>query len=433
MILFNQTFNDIQIIIVLKKNSDFKNIKIASKYKLLSKKIEILTLIHKWEANFYKIINRLKGKFTIFLDEFFDLQKDELFKIYNLTKGKINNIYKYFTNNNHSLYLIRSKVLKDIYDIKINFNNFQEIINYVYALPPLNFNYLPICYCPNNKYTSLCYTSMLSVLSSKGFNSYILFFIIIPNDFAEQNIKFLETLYEQYDYFNITFIKMDDRYDNAFTSNYLTIHAYYRYSLGELIPNLNKIIYLDADTICLGDLSNFYNLNFEGKVILGRILQSNTINNSEYYSINSGILLLNLKEMRKIKFEKLVLNYLKKGFGYKNLGKQVIRNKWTDLHTVDQALINMYFYEFIGLFPPKYNGLSFNYEQTVKFNKDSGHLYDDNYLYYSFKYPSIKHFSGSKKDIFFKDDWTNFARKSKYFLQISDNLSNIYNYSFKYL
>ena len=83
---------------------------------------------------------------------------------------------------------------------------------------------------------------MLSVLNSKEYYSYILFYIVVSKDFKEQNKCFLESLYEQYDYFNITFIRMDDRYKNAFTASYLTIHAYYRYSLGELIPNLNKIL-----------------------------------------------------------------------------------------------------------------------------------------------------------------------------------------------
>ena len=105
----------------------------------------------------------------------------------------------------------------------------------------------------------------------------------------------------------ITFIKIDDRYNNAFIASYLTIQAYYRYSLGELIHNLDKIIYLDADTICLTDLSDFYNINFNGKMILGRAIRHTKNDKVEYFTINTGILLLNLREMRKKKFEKRLL------------------------------------------------------------------------------------------------------------------------------
>jgi lipopolysaccharide biosynthesis glycosyltransferase len=275
---------------------------------------------------------------------------------------------------------------------------------------------------------------MLSVLDSKGIFSFILFYLLIPKNFKEENIRFLKSLYEQYDYFNITFIKMDDRWKNAYTSVYLTIHAYYRYSLGELIHNFEKLIYLDADTICFGDLFGFYNLNFGGKIFLGRILQTNKIDSKEYYTINNGILLLNLKEMRKIKIEKMILNILKNGFPNKNLHQSEINNKWTNnFKTADQALINKYFFKYIGLIPPKYNGKHyFDYNSTIEYNKDSGNLYNNDYLYFSFKFPVIRHYPGSKQNLFYNEDWGYYARKSKYFKALSKDLSDIYNYSFIY-
>lgn len=42
---------------------------------------------------------------------------------------------------------------------------------------------------------------------------------------------------------------MDDRYHNAYTDKRITSQAYYRFSLGELLPNVNKIIYFDTDII----------------------------------------------------------------------------------------------------------------------------------------------------------------------------------------
>ena len=270
---------------------------------------------------------------------------------------------------------------------------------------------------------------MLSVLESKQAFSFIIFYIIIPKDFENQNIRFLESLYEQYDYFNITFLLMDDRWKNAFTARYLTIHTYFRYSLAELLPNVDKIIYLDVDTLCLTDLLDFFNLNFRGKALLGRVLKTNKINNQEYYTINAGILLLNLKEMRKIKFEKELLNIMKNGYGHKNVTTEKAYNKWTSLIMPGQAILNLYFYKHIGPFPPKYNAKdNFDYDKIIKINKELGDLYDNDYLYFSFRFPSIKHYPGTKKNIFFHKDWMYFARKSKYFNEISENLSNIFVY-----
>ena len=311
--------------------------------------------------------------------------------------------------------MIRTKILRDIIDSKIEFKNFQEIIYYLYSFEIPKLNYIPIAFCPDNNYGPLVYTSMISILISKEYYTYIIFFIIIPHDFEKKNILLSESLYEQFEYFNITYIKMDNRYQNAFTASYFTISAFYRFSLGELIPDLNKIIYMDADTICLTDLANLYNLNFKGKIILGQVLSTNRSFRTGYYSINSGILLLDLRAMRKIEMEKKVL--------------RIINNRRKIL---DQSIINEYFFKYIGLFPPKYNAYSLDYRRVVQFNNRSGNLYNNDYLYFSFIHPSIRHFIGPKGDLFTKKEWAYFARQSKYFNKLTKNFCDIYNYSSKY-
>ena len=114
--------------------------------------------------------------------------------------------------------------------------------------------------------------------------------MIIPKNYKKINKEFLKSLYDQYDYFNITFLEMDDRYNKAFISRYITKEAYYRFSLGELIPYLNKIIYLDTDIIAYRDLTNLYNFNFNGKIILGQLSCANKSPKTGIYNINTGLL-----------------------------------------------------------------------------------------------------------------------------------------------
>lgn len=97
---------------------------------------------------------------------------------------------------------------------------------YIDSLDKPRLNYISIAFCLNDYYSAYVYVAMISILDSKNYHTYISFYLIIPNDFTNKNIDFLSSIYDQYDFFNITFLKMDDRYDKAFISRYLTTHAY---------------------------------------------------------------------------------------------------------------------------------------------------------------------------------------------------------------
>ena len=214
---------------------------------------------------------------------------------------------------------------------------------------------------------------------------------------------------------------MDNRYDFAYISRYLTKQTYYRFSVAELLPFLDKIIYLDTDIIVYNDLNEFYNLNFNGKIILGQPTFYNKSTKTGIYKINNGVLLLNLKKMRNIHIEEKVLYILNHGFQ-------------NDYH--DQFLLNQFFYEIIGIFPPKYHIRPWkDFNELKSFNRQSGNVYDNDYLYFSSKYPTILHYAYKTKPIFSNssnsEDWWYFARKSKYFSKKTENISNIFNFTYE--
>ena len=413
--LYEPTFINIQIIFIYNYlSSDYiKNKSIESLIK--DKKIELHKYMNKdWKNNFIDLFEKIKGNFFIVLDELIKFGNDDLLNLYCKVKGSISNIFNFSFHNNMTYHLIRTKICRNFIDSEYDFDNYQDIINFLIQQPNPYIKYIPIAYCPNNFYASLTYTSMISVLSSKVIYSYILFYLIINDDFTPKNMKLIESLYEQFDYFNITFIKMDNRYEKAYTRRYLSKNAFYRLSLGELLPNLNKVIYLDSDTIILKDLSNLYELNFMGKIFLASMLTfDNEYNN---FTINSGILLLNLKKMRNMKIEEHVLTLL--------------NNNFTDLQFHDQAIINLLYKKYIGFLSPEFNRFKTIKNYLEKYYKNTKGFYDYDTLYFSVKFPSILHYPGPPDSKTYKDeDWYYFARKSKYFHQRSHNYSNIFNFS----
>ena len=329
-------------------------------------------------------------------------------EIYDYTNGKINNIYEFkIKGTNRTYYIIKTKILRDIFDNGININKFDELINYLQTLPKQNYNNISIAMCIDNYYILNAYVAIISILENKNINTYVSFYFLISKDFENENINILLSTYEQYDLFNITFYRMDNRFDNVKMFRYITKSDYFKLSLGEYLPNLNKIIYLDCDIIVYKDLVNLYEHNFNGHLMLALptvFIGNKLIMKDIYY--NGGVLLLNLKKMREIKFNKKVLEILDSGF------KDTFNN-WND-----QAILNKFFYDYIGHLEPEYNSkldLFITNSNYFLNNKDYFNLTN---LIYSEKYPSIYHFTGQFKPYEKKrknsDDWWFYAKKGKF-------------------
>ena len=416
--LRNQTLNNIEIILTSTKVA-FKEYKKIKNLCLSDNRIKFEKNRSKNSiSNIFSLINLLKGKFVLIIYKYFNFKSIDLEKCYNFTKGKINNIFE-FKIKKESLYLIKSKILRKINDKNLNFNNFSDLLQYITSLPEPQLNYIPVALSTNNYYISLAYVCMTSILYSKSVYTYILFYVILSKGIFQKNIEFLKSLYDQYDYFNITILKIDNKYDKAFTSNYITKETYFRFSLGELIPHLNKIIYLDTDVIVLKDLTNIYNINFNNKMILGQPVYFEK--SSGCYAINAGILLLNLNKMREINMEKKILIIIKK--------KEKFR-----FH--DQTIINKYFIKYLGIFPPENHARPYNESEIIKFNNQSPNLYNIDYFLFSWKYPTMRHYLGGRHKPYhletnnkLLEDWWYFARLSKYFVRKTKDITKIFNYT----
>ncbi|MFA6370814.1 MAG: glycosyltransferase family 8 protein [Bacilli bacterium] len=104
--------------------------------------------------------------------------------------------------------------------------------------------------------------------------------------------------------------------------DYYSVAIYYRMFIPTLFPELDKAIYLDGDIVVLGDISEFYAINIENKLVAAindRLVFDTPefiqyaenavgIKASEYF--NSGVLVMNLKEFRSQNIEEKFLHYL---------------------------------------------------------------------------------------------------------------------------
>lgn len=168
------------------------------------------------------------------------------------------------------------------------------------------------------------------------------------------------------------------------------ISSYARLFLPKLLnKNLNKILYLDADSIITGNYMELWNLDNSQYSVMGVI--DNVTKKAkekvglpiEYQYINAGVMLINLKLMREMNFTNLAKQFILKYNGY--------------VYHHDQGIINGVLHETIGYLPPQYNMMSFMFETSnivdVKKRYFLHEFYSDDQLKYAAKHPVFIHFT----------------------------------------
>ena len=200
-----------------------------------------------------------------------------------------------------------------------------------------------------------------------------------------------------------------------------------------LFPKLNKILYIDADTIITEDLSELYNTDITNYYVAGVRDYWAITNNPDYQSIigiksmdqyiNSGVLLMNLDAMRKDNVEDKFNQYIDKNHcSGKHIGK---------FH--DQDVINYVCHDKILHIPLKYNAMHaclYDY-YCVEVHKWDISLFNNIKDFYgkkeweeAVKSPTIIHFLGghrpwrTPKKLPASSVWWKYAKKTDFFNEI---------------
>jgi len=295
-----------------------------------------------------------------------------------------------------------------------------------YTTPDKNKHIIPIAYATDNNYTYPTLVSITSLLENIKHHRKTFYdiYIMLSNDFTEKNKEILKSA--QHLYLNkctITFINMGNMFIEQKT---FPITKYYRLALHDKLTNIDKIIYLDGDTIIFEDLTDLINLDMKGYYILGFL--DNLFWALEMYKIkdaivlNTGVLLMDLKALRDFntteKFREFMMKY----------NNSVVQE--------DQTIINVVLQKYINKLPPKYGIWGFdNIQLALEHNKVQRPKFKYNIETYkmAFEFPAIVHFTGSKpfnnKNATYYLDWWNYAKKTKYYDKIYQySLSKNYSY-----
>lgn len=157
-----------------------------------------------------------------------------------------------------------------------------------------------IVFTTDRKYAKFTGVSIYSVIKNNE-KSYINFHIFV-SEMNKVDIELLRNL--KTDYINITLYYLNAEFFQSFhTCGHFSYAVYYRLCIPNILNNTKKILYLDVDTICLGDISQLFDVELNESII-GVVEDANVTNEhlseisferNECY-FNSGVLLINTEK-----------------------------------------------------------------------------------------------------------------------------------------
>ncbi len=206
-------------------------------------------------------------------------------------------------------------------------------------------NNLVAVFCFDKNYAKYCQVALFSLIVNHGSNVKV--YCVFTDDVASIDLDNIKSLSTRFD-IDLEFIEVPLVSEISIfkTLHHFTQANYLRLLLPDLLPQEQKILYLDCDLIINKSLAALYDTNISNYKYAGVIdkigSESSKIEPIFKQSyVNSGVLLMNLKALREDNsFEKI----------------KVLYERYSSTITwVDQCLINIYAHREILMLDDMYN------------------------------------------------------------------------------
>lgn len=294
-----------------------------------------------------------------------------------------------------------------------------------------NKQIIPVIFASDNNYLPYLTTTLLSLAENASEKNIYEIWVLEQgiNEYKQQLVK---DMLSSYTNISINFINVDNKIDeygkNIFHEcRHFSKAVYYRLFIADIFLQYDKVLYLDSDIIIQEDVANLYKINISNN-LLGAAkdlitIYLNLTNTywSEYHKnilkiknianyLQSGVLIMNLKEMRTSNFLEKCLKTL----------KEVKAPRFVDQDILSSVCQNKVFY-----LPAKWN-YYWHWGRYKNFNKivpDFLKTTEVEKFIASQKSPSIIHYiTGEKPWNYPNQDmaeiWWQYARKTPFYEEV---------------
>ena len=167
-----------------------------------------------------------------------------------------------------------------------------------------------IAYAPDDKYVNQTIVSMVSAIENN--KEHEIEFIIIYSKLSDDSLNKLKKV----NGCKLRLLQIDESIFAALPlSHWVTVQAWFRIKLPDMCQDLDKILYLDCDTLVTGDLSELFNTDLNGKFLAGvkdvwgvdKYCKRLDMTSGVY--VNSGMLLFNAEYCRQENFFDKIIDF----------------------------------------------------------------------------------------------------------------------------
>lgn len=228
-----------------------------------------------------------------------------------------------------------------------------------------------VVYTFDDGYSEIAAVSLLSLLENNREEKHLDLYIV-DCGISEKNKQYINELLDRFGR-SIMYIEaknMEYKIPIKLDVSFWSFVCYVRLFFAELLPDIEKVMHIDCDTIVSGSLSNIYYTDLKGNLcaacydcIPSPKFVAGFSNNTKYFS--NGLLIFDLKAMRENKIQDQFVEY--------------IVNKRGDLPHLDQDVVNAVLKDKIYVIPPEYNLMTY----TALFGGQTCELFESDEPYYS--------------------------------------------------
>jgi len=284
--------------------------------------------------------------------------------------------------------------------------------------------HIPIVLASDNNQINAMAVVMTSAIKTADENTFYEFYCLLSSNVSKENIERLlefendvrNNCSVQIIDMSVYFQDIDIQYNKKVGMIHsVTTPALYRLKTPSILPQHDKVIYLDTDVLVRHDLRGLYEFPIDKAYLAGvpvvwaqakkhnrdKWISKSKISGMDSY-INSGVLLMNLKEMRQGDVETKCIHFI---------GKK----EFAALDPADQLIINVVCYGKIDFLPCKYNVTLSNMKNYQKMKI----FYSEKEIKSSFEDPFILHWTGASKpwkyyDVMLAHEWWRYYQLSPF-------------------